>query len=45
MTALYVMSAELRWFVDLVRFRFQTTMLLRRYRIRRWVDPRPFRAK
>jgi hypothetical protein len=33
MTALYVMSPEVRWFVDLMRYRFQTRVLLRRYRV------------
>jgi len=33
MSGLYVMSPEVRWFMNLMRYKFQTRMLLRRYRI------------
>jgi len=33
MTALYVMSPEVRLYMDLARYRFQTTVLMRRHRV------------
>ena len=35
MTAVYEMSAEVRFYMNLARYRFQTTVLLRRYRASR----------
>ena len=35
MTELYVLSPEVRHYMDLARYRFQTLVLLRRYRASR----------